>query len=358
MQEGKGMKESLVKKQTVLVVDDTEFNRILLSEILQDRYNVIEAVDGLHAIEVIEQNAASISLVLLDIVMPKMDGFGVLEHMNRKNWIESIPVIMISSESGEAFVDRAYAYGVTDFISRPFDHSIVRRRAANTITLYAKQRRLEEMVSDEIEKRERSNNLMISILSQIVEFRNGESGLHILNIRRITEKLLNSLNRHLEYVFDKEDISRICTASALHDIGKMAIPEEILNKPGKLTAEEFSVMKEHTTAGSDMLRNLVGPYDDPLLNTAYEIARWHHERYDGRGYPDGLSGDEIPLSAQVVSVADVYDALTSERCYKKAFGHDTAMEMIMTGQCGTFSPLMLECIRDIEDELRNFTEGS
>lgn len=350
------MGEDIQSKQTVLVVDDTEFNRELLLEILQDKYRVIEAVDGIQALEIMEQDPESISLVLLDIVMPNMDGFGVLEHMNQRGWIESIPVIMISSESGEDFVDKAYAYGVTDFISRPFDTSIVRRRASNTITLYAKQRRLEELVSEEIEKRERSSLLMISLLSQIVEFRNGESGQHILNIRVITEKMLNCLNRHLGGVYDKEDISRICTASSLHDIGKMTTPEEILNKPGKLTADEFEIMKDHTAAGSDMIRHLMESYDDPLLRTAYEISRWHHERYDGRGYPDGLSGDEIPLSAQVVSIADVYDALTSERCYKKAFSHETAMEMILEGKCGTFSPMMLECIREIEGDLKSFME--
>ncbi|MBQ3078330.1 MAG: response regulator [Clostridia bacterium] len=345
------------EKKTVLIVDDTAFNRELLTEILEDEYEILEAENGVEAIKVMEKHREQVSLVLLDVVMPEMDGFSFLEYMNLRGWIDSVPVIMISSENTSDFVDRAYQLQVTDFISRPFDTSIVRRRTANTITLYAKQRRLEEMVNEQIRRHERSNRLMISILSQLVEFRNGESGLHIVHIRAITELLLRRVNWKMDDIYSDEDISRIAIASALHDIGKISTPEEILNKPGRLTAEEFTIMKEHAAVGAEMLKKLQDSYDDPLLQTAYEICRWHHERYDGRGYPDGLKGDQIPIHAQVVALADVYDALTSERCYKKAFSHETAMEMILGGKCGAFHPTLLACLQEIAPELPGLLKG-
>lgn len=345
-------------RHTVLIVDDTEFNRDLLTEILSDEYNILEAENGVQAVKIIESLKEEISLVLLDIVMPEMDGFAFLDYMNVHGWIETIPVIMISSENTMDFVDKAYAGHATDFISRPFDTSIVRHRAANTITLYAKQRHLEDMVEEQLEKREKDNQLMISILSHLVEFRNGESSTHVLHIGIITELLLRRINWRMNGIFSEEEISRICMASALHDIGKLSIPSAILNKPGRLTEEEFAIMKTHSAIGSDILRDLMDQYDDPLLHDAYAISRWHHERVDGRGYPDGLVGDEIPLSAQAVSVADVYDALTSERCYKKAFSHETAMEMILGGKCGAFSPFMQECLQDIELDLQKMLAKS
>ena len=346
------MNEAMFTRKTILIVDDTPFNRELLTEILCDEYHIIEAENGVEAVRVMELRHDEISLVLLDIVMPKMDGFGFLEYMNRAGWIESIPVIMISSENTTDFVDRAYAGNVTDFISRPFDASIVRRRAANTITLYAKQRRLAELVEEQVKKREKDNQLMISILSHLVEFRNGESSLHVVHIGMITELLLRRINVHLDGIFSEEEISRIRMASSLHDAGKLSIPSKILNKPGRLTPEEFEIMKTHSAIGGEMMEDLMRQYDDPLLKTAYEICRWHHERYDGRGYPDGLAGEALPLSSQVVSMADVYDALTSERCYKSAFSHEKAMEMILGGQCGTFSPLMKTCLQEIQEELK------
>jgi len=339
-------------KSSILIVDDTEFNRELLIEILGDTYNILEAANGVEAVKIIEARHSEISLVLLDIVMPEMDGFEFLEYMNLRGWTESIPVIMISSENTVDFVDRAYAGHVTDFISRPFDASIVRRRAANTIELYAKQHRLEDMVEEQVRKREKDTRLMISILSHLVEFRNGESSLHVVNIGIITELLLQRISWKMDDIYTDEDISRIRMASALHDAGKLSIPSEILNKPGRLTKEEFEVMKTHSTVGAEMIQDLMRQYDDPLLQTAYEICRWHHERYDGRGYPDGLVGNEIPLSAQAVAVADVYDALTSERCYKKAFSHETAIEMILDGQCGAFNPMMMICLQEIEPDLK------
>lgn len=341
----------MINRQTILVVDDCDFNRELLTEILGDKYEIMEAENGVEAVDMIETHYDEISLILLDIVMPQMDGFEVLETMNLLGWIDSIPVIMISAEDSSDFVHRAYAGNVTDFISRPFDCDIVQHRVYNTLALYAKQHELEEMVAEQIDKREKGNKLMITILSQIVEFRNGESGSHIVNIRSITKLLLKRVNIVMGNIYSEEDISRICTASALHDIGKITVPEDILNKADRLTDVEFEIMKHHSMAGAEILKGIMADYDDPLLKTAYEICRWHHERYDGSGYPDGLVGNSIPIPAQVVAVADVYDALTSERCYKKAYPHEIAVDMILKGQCGAFSPLILTCLQDIDSDL-------
>ena len=250
-------------------------------------------------------------------------------------------------------MERAYDLGATDYISRPFDMAIVRRRVINTLMLYAKQKRLTRLVTDQVYEKEHNSVLMISILSHVVEFRNSESGLHVLHIRTLTDLLLHQLAGKTDrYQLDESDISLISTASALHDLGKIVIPTEILNKPGRLTPEEFAEVKKHAVYGADMLHRLENFAEEPLLQTAYQIARWHHERWDGRGYPDGLKGDEIPIAAQLVSLADVYDALTSERCYKKAYPHEKAMQMILNGECGAFNPLLLECLVDIQGELQ------
>lgn len=337
----------------VLIVDDSEINRAILADMLGDQYEILEAENGLQAVQILHQCACDISLILLDVVMPEMDGFEVLAMMNRYHWIEEIPVIMISAENSHSVVERAYELGASDYISRPFDEVIVRRRVINTIILYSKQKHLISLVADQMYEREKSNNLMVSILSHIVEFRNGESGLHVLHIGVMTELLLKRLQEKTDrYPLDAARISMISKAAAFHDIGKIAISEEILNKPGRLTPEEFEIMKTHSMIGANMLDALPLYHDDPLVEVAYEICRWHHERYDGRGYPDGLKGDEIPISAQVVSIADVYDALTSERVYKKALPHQTAMDMILNGECGAFHPLLLECLNDISERIQ------
>lgn len=339
-------------RETILIVDDLAMNRALLSDILADTYDIIEAVDGEEAIAILQQHASEISIVVLDMVMPKVDGFGVLEAMNENRWIQFIPVVSISTENSPEFVERAYSLGVTDFIDRPFDELIVIRRVSNTIKLYAKQRKLMNMVANEIFEKERDGSLMITILSHIVEFRNGESGTHVINIGTLTEILLNQISKKDDkYYLPYAERDLIVKASALHDIGKISIPEEVLNKPGKLTDEEFEAMKQHTVIGYQMLSDL-GFQDEPLVKVSREITRWHHERYDGRGYPDGLKGDEIPLSAQIVSLADVYDALTSERVYKPAFSHEKAVQMILNGECGTFNPLLLECLVEAQEEIR------
>jgi putative two-component system response regulator len=340
--------------QKILIVDDSEMNRIILSEMLSDEYEVMEAEDGAQALAILEQHNMEISLVLLDIVMPNMDGYEVLDVMNEKHWIEGVPVIMISAENSPSNVARAYELGVADFISRPFDTLIVRRRVANVVMLYARQKYLTELVADQIYEKEKSNSLMISILGHIVEFRNGESGLHVAHVQVFTEVLLRRLLKMTDkYKLSNADISLISTAAALHDIGKISIPDHILNKPGRLTTEEFEIMKTHSAVGADMIDALKQYQQEPLIKFAYEICRWHHERYNGSGYPDGLKGDEIPLSAQVVSMADVYDALTSERVYKKAYTHETSMKMIMNGECGVFNPLLLECLQASAEEIQN-----
>ena len=344
-------------KQQILIVDDSEINREILKEILKEDYRILEAANGEECLEQLERSGTGSSLVLLDIVMPEMDGFEVLAAMNQNHWIEDIPVIMISSEDSDSYIRRAYEMGVSDYISRPFDAKIVYQRVLNMIKLYAKQRRLIHLVTRQIYEKERNNRMMIGILSQIVEFRNGESGLHVIHINLITQLLLEQLVKKTgKYQLSWEDRLLIATASALHDIGKIGIDEKILNKPGKLTKEEFEIMKTHTLIGAQMLDNLDMYRNEKLLKLAYEICHWHHERYDGKGYPDGLVGEEIPISAQVVSLADVYDALVSERVYKKAFSHEKALEMIQNGECGTFNPLLLQCMTEAQDKLKTMME--
>ena len=339
-------------KQQILIVDDAELNRDILAEILHHDFKTMEVSSGEECLSVLREYGAGISLVLLDIVMPGMDGFAVLEEMNRNHWIEDIPVIMISSEDSEPYIRRAYELGVSDYINRPFDAKVVYQRVYNTIKLYAKQRKLVTLVTDQIYEKEKNNQMMISILSQIVEFRNGESGLHVLHINILSELLLERLVQKTDkYQISAQRRSLITTASALHDIGKIGIDDKILNKPGRLTPEEFDEMKKHTIIGESILKN-VGIYqNEELVQLAMQICRWHHERYDGRGYPDGLKGEEIPIEVQVVSIADVYDALVSERVYKKAYSHKKAVEMILNGECGQFNPLLLECLQDIQDRI-------
>lgn len=340
------------EKQKILIVDDSEMNRAILTGILDDGYDFLEAENGLQALDVLRAHR-DISLVLLDIVMPELDGFGVLSVMGEQHWIDQTPVIMISAESDSMLVERAYQLGATDYISRPFDKSVVRRRVINTLMLYGKQKHLMRMITEQVYRREKSNRLMTGILSHIVEFRNAESGPHVQHIQTVSELLLRQLARKTDrYALTEDDIALISTASALHDIGKISIPDSILNKPGKLTAEEFEVVKTHAAVGASILQNLPMTQDEPLIQVAYQICRWHHERYDGHGYPDGLVGDQIPITAQVVSLADVYDALTGERCYKKAYPHETAVRMIQNGECGVFNPLLIECLLDIQDQLQ------
>ena len=344
---------SAAHKYKILIVDDSEMNREILSSILGDEFDILEAADGKECISVIRKYGRDIALVLLDIVMPAMDGFGVLEFMNKHEWIDDIPVIMISSEDSVASVKKAYEMGVSDYINRPFDVEVVHRRVFNTIKLYAKQRRLIALITNQVYEKEKNNRILIEILSQILEFRNGESGRHVLNVNIITGILLEQLTQ----ITDKYNISWsdrliITTAASLHDIGKIGINEKILNKAGRLTTQEIEKMKEHTVIGASILENMELFKDEELVKTAYQICRWHHERYDGRGYPDGLKGEEIPVSAQVVALADVYDALVSRRVYKKSYSHEEAMKMILGGECGAFNPVLLQCLTEAQDKIK------
>ena len=335
------------KRQNILIVDDSKFNRDILKEILGETYNYLEAENGNQAIQIIGENIG-IDLMLLDINMPQMNGFEVLKIMKRSQCIEETPVIMISSEESVDTMREAYEMGITDYITRPFDSVIVKKRVQNTLSLYANQNNLVNVVVDQIYEKEENNNIMIRILSSILGSRNSESREHILHIKTATEMMLRQLIKITDvYHLTEADIALITTASSLHDIGKIYIPEEILNKPGRLTDEEFKIMKTHSELGADIIQDMHLPQEKPLVHTAWEICRWHHERWDGKGYPDGLKGEEIPISAQVVSIADVYDALTSERCYKKAFDHDTAIKMILDGQCGQFNPILLKCLKEL-----------
>lgn len=344
---------SATHKYKILIVDDSEMNREILSSILGDEFDILEAADGKECISVIRKYGRDIALVLLDIVMPEMDGFEVLEFMNKHEWIDDIPVIMISSEDSAASVKKAYEMGVSDYINRPFDVEVVHRRVFNTIKLYAKQRRLIALITNQVYEKEKNNRILIEILSQIVEFRNGESGRHVLNVNIITGILLEQLTQ----ITDKYNISWsdrliITTAASLHDIGKIGIDEKILNKAGRLTHQEIEKIKEHTVIGASILENMELFKDEELVKTAYQICRWHHERYDGRGYPDGLKGEEIPVSAQVVALADVYDALVSRRVYKKSYSHEEAMKMILGGECGAFNPVLLQCLTEAQDKIK------
>lgn len=336
-------------KSRILIVDDSGMNRMMLSELLEDRYDILEASNGVEALALIRQNLSSLDLVLLDIVMPELDGFGVLAHMKKCHWLEFIPVIMISSEGDSSYIEKAFNLGASDYIQRPYKGFLIHRRIMNTLGLFQRQRRLVGLVEEQVYENEKNSRMMINVLGHIVEFRNGESGMHIHHIQVITKLLLHHLVEMTDaYPLSESDIAMYSTASALHDIGKISIDGDILNKPGRLTPEEFEIIKTHALIGAEMLEQLPFYSDNPLIHAAYEICRWHHERYDGRGYPDGLKGEEIPISAQVTALADVYDALTSVRCYKAAIPHEKAMEMILDGQCGAFNPLLLQCLKDVQ----------
>ena len=345
-------------KQKILIVDDSEINRAMLKEILGEGYEYLEAENGLRAIEILRRRT-DIALVLLDLIMPEMNGFDVLRVMQCYAWQEEIPVIVISAAEDNRSVERAYDMGVADYIRRPFERVMVLRRVKNALMLYAKQKRLTRLVTDQVYEKEHNGVLMISILSHVVEFRNSESGQHVLHIRTLTDLLLHQLVQKTDrYQLDESDISLISTASALHDIGKIMIPEEILNKPGRLTEEEYATIKTHTTEGARILKGLAIGQDEPLVKVAHAICRWHHERWDGGGYPDRLKGDEIPIAAQVVALADVYDALTSERCYKQSYSHEKAVDMILHGECGSFNPLLMECLKESSELLRTELQRS
>lgn len=340
------------RRQSVLIVDDSELNRKMLGQMLGSRFDIAEAASGETCLQLLEQNATGISIVLLDIHMPGIDGFTVLEEMNQKNLLEQIPVIMISSEDTVDAVRRAFDLGASDYISRPFDAKVVYQRIINTIRLYAKQRRLSAMAADLAFEKERASRMMIGILSQVVEKRNGESRDHVQRVAQLTSMLLAGLAQKTDrYPLTREMRRTIATAAALHDIGKMEICEDLLHKEGPLTEAERRTLQSHTLLGAQMLEEQPECRDDAFARTAYNICRWHHERYDGGGYPDGLQGEQIPIEAQVVGLADVYERLVSRPVDGHARTHSEVVQMICTGVCGAFNPLLLDCLQDMEAEI-------
>jgi putative two-component system response regulator len=360
-----------MQKGLVLIVDDMEINREILEEILEDQYTVACAEDGKRAVELLEKHNTEISVVLLDIVMPTMDGYEVMAYMQRKNYLEQIPVLIISGEDSIKIEKRCFDMGASDFIRKPFDNTLVRKRVNNVAELYEHKKGLEEKIKKQTETLRRQYDLLqkqagelkkkneniIDILGTVVECRDMESGEHIQRVKRYTEILANEMmTEYPEYKLTKKKIEIIVSASALHDIGKIAIPDHILLKPGKLTQDEYEYMKSHTTRGCEVLNNIQGAWDEEYGKYSYEICRHHHERFDGKGYPDGLKADEIPISAQLVSVADVYDALVNERVYKDAFPKDKAFQMIIQGECGVFSPKLLEAFRKVRKQYEELTD--
>lgn len=347
-------------RDKILIVDDQEMNREILTEILKDEYSIMEADGGKKAIATIQKHQDEIAVVLLDLVMPEVDGYAVLEVMKKQGWLKAIPVLVITAESKASVESKCFEMGVSDFIKKPFDNAIIKNRVKNIVDLFTYKNHLEEKVEKQTatlkkqykllviqaEKLKESNTKIIDILGTVVECRNLESGEHIKRVKDFTRILAEEMMQdYPEYGLTQEQIDIIVSASSLHDIGKIAIPDNILLKPGKLTKDEYEFMKSHTTRGCEVLINIQDVWDETYSKVSYEICRHHHERYDGKGYPDGLVGEEIPISAQLVSLADVYDALVSERVYKSAYSDDEAFHMIVSGECGIFSPKLLECFR-------------
>lgn len=339
------------RKRRILIADDSALNREMLAEMLGDGYDYIYADDGEQLLRLLSENVEA-DILLLDMHMPNVNGMEVLKVMKERCWTDDLPVVIISAEGDMGYIHNAYRLGAIDYIRRPFDAYMVRHRVENVLTVYTRNKRLVRLVEDQVRRREKTNHMLINILSRVMEVSSHESGSHTLRVQRITRVLLNHLVTLTDkYALTEEDIATICSVSSLHDIGKTTVPEEILNKRGPLTAEEWEIMRAHTVRGDEMLWDIPVDQDEKLMVTAHQVCRHHHERYDGGGYPDGLKGEEIPIAAQVVSLADVYDALTSERSYKEAFSHEKAVAMILRGECGAFNPLLLRCIAEVSDEL-------
>lgn len=359
-------------RNKILIVDDVELNQDMLEMILQDEYQILKAGNGRQALDLLEEQHEEIAVILLDLIMPEVDGFAVMDTMKEKGWMEKIPVLIISGETAVTIEKKCFEYGVSDFIRKPFDNMLVKKRVGNVFHLFQYQNELElkvekqtealrrqfKLLQLQAEKLKKSNENIIDILGTVVESRHLESGEHIKRVKGFTEILAREvMKEYPEYGLTDKKIEVIVVSSSLHDLGKIAIPDNILLKPGKLTSEEYEYMKSHTTRGSEILTHLVDVWDEEYQKTCYEICRHHHERYDGKGYPDGLKGEEIPISAQIVSIADVYDALVSERVYKNAFTKEEAFHMIVTGECGIFSPKLLECFRNVKGEYEKLADG-
>lgn len=360
---GRMVDEQYILTNKVMIVDDSEINRVILSQIFEPNYEIIQAEDGIDGLEKIKENKDYLCAILLDVVMPRMNGLELLEILYNEGIVDSIPVFLITAENNSEVMEKAYAMGVMDVIEKPVISYVVERRVASVIELFRARKKLSHIVelqNDEIQRQTQEimdlNMGMIEALSTAIEFRNGESGEHVRRIHDITKYMLE----HTKFGKDlsPQEIQAISTASIMHDVGKIAIADSILNKPGRLTKEEYEIMKSHTIQGSELLLKIPQMHNHATFQYAYDIARHHHERYDGHGYPDGLSGDQISIWAQIVALADVYDALVSHRVYKKAYSFEETLDMIQNGECGQFNPELLDSFMKVEKDLRNlYTEG-
>ncbi len=335
------------EKGTILVVDDIEINRLILSQIFEEDYHIMEAADGGQAMEIINSRE-DITALLLDLLMPNMNGLDVLKELNKNDRIKNLPVFLITAAESEEMLMEGYDLGAIDIIRKPFIPQFLKHRINDIVELYRHRNELQEVVAEQVERLSRLNQSMIETLATAIEFRDCESGEHVKRICGLTRVLMNKVSdTYPQYRLPNSQIEKIVTASILHDVGKISIPDAILNKPGRLTDDEFEVMKKHTLKGCELLQNIPNSMDEDIYNYSYDICRHHHDRWDGRGYPDGLAGDQISIWAQVVAVADVYDALTSERVYKKAFTHEKAIDMIVRGECGTFNPKLIKSFQEV-----------
>lgn len=357
-----------MKRDTILIFEDNEIDRAILVELFQADYKILEAANGKEGIALLNSNFASIAIVLLDNLMPVMDGFTVLENLKEKNVLSKIPFIMITGESSPELERKGYEYGIVSYIKKPYQVDVVKQVVHNAIGWFQYKMQLEMMVKkqnisiqqqnsvlrQQTKKLNHVNEILIDSLSNIVEFRNMESKQHIKRIREYSMCLGKSVMKlYPEYELTPEKLVQIGWASSLHDIGKIAIPDTIILKPAKLTPDEFELIKSHTTKGSEIIQHRVHLNDRAIYEYAYDIARHHHEKYDGKGYPDGLKGDEISIAAQIVSLVDVYDALTSKRVYKMAYESDKAYQMILNGHSGTFSPKLLKAFTEVKSSFEH-----
>lgn len=345
----------------ILVIDDSELSRALIENTFGKKYIVKSLNNGKSGLEFIRKHKDEIVAILLDRVMPEMSGLDMLRIMRNEKLGEDIPVFLITADNSEEVMYEGYDLGVQDIIEKPFIPYFLKRRVENIIELYKTKKDLKDtieyqsqIISKKIEELKKINSSVIETLILAIEFRSEETGQHVQNIRNLTYKLLSKL-KDLGYEsckdFTENEMDIISNASTLHDIGKIVIPDVVLNKPGRLTPEEFEIMKTHTLQGAELIARIPNVGNEALFKYAYDICRHHHERWDGRGYPDGLKGNEISIWAQVVALADVYDALTSSRCYKKAFSKEESINMITTGQCGTFNPDLIKAFLEIEKDL-------
>lgn len=340
------MENLLTQNKKILIADDVEINRDMLTEILENDYQIEAVENGEEVIRILSERLDEFAVLLLDLLMPKLDGYGVLKMMNERGWMDKLPVLIISGEQSIQSEKDCFDKGVSDFIRKPLDATLVRRRVGNVAELSLYRRSLEQKVEEQTQRLKKVNENIVDILGSVVESRNLESGLHIQRVKGYTKILaFEMMDAYKEYGLTKEKIEVIVSASALHDVGKVAIPDNILLKPGRFTPEEYEIMKTHTTRGCELLDGIRGNWDEEYNKASWEICRYHHERFDGKGYPDHLRGEDIPIAAQLVSIADVYDALVSKRCYKEAYELESAYNMIINGECGIFSPKLIECFK-------------